>query len=166
MKKEKPTRNIRLTRGKLAIVDHEDYGYLNKFKWKCSTEGYAVTNFQINTNKRKTVGMQRLVLNPFTELVVDHINNDKLDNRKENLRVCLPHGNTMNRSKSGNGKSSQYKGVGFYKRTGEWQARIGFKGKLIHLGMFKTPEEASKIYVKAAKRYFGKYAWKKFRSAQ
>lgn len=158
-------KKIKLTQGKYALVDDDDYGYINKFKWKFSTEGYAVTSFQINTNKRKQVSMHRLVFNPFTELIVDHANGKKIDNRKQNLRVCLVQENTFNRVPL-NGKTSKYKGVGFYKRTGEWQARITFKGKLIHLGMFKTPELASKAYNIAAKKYFGEFAWKRFRSAQ
>ena len=158
-------KKIPLTKGKFAILDNEDYGHINIFNWKLSTEGYAVTTFQTNTNKRKSVGMHRLILNPFTEFVIDHINGDPLDNRKKNLRICLPKENTFNRKKS-KGKTSVYKGVGFYKRTGQWQARITFEGKLIHLGMFSTPESASMAYDRAAKKFFGKFAWKKNRSPQ
>lgn len=158
-------KKIILTKNKYAIVNDSDFGYLNKFKWKFSVEGYAVTNFATGYKKRKSVSMHRLVINPFTEFSVDHIDGNKLNNRIENLRICTHQQNTFNRKKLSN-KTSIYKGVGFYKRTGRWQARITFNRKLIHLGMFDDPKEAASAYNIAAKKYFGKFAWKKFRGPQ
>lgn len=157
-------KKIKLTQNKYALVDNEDYGFLNKFSWRYnSSEGYARTNFAVNIGKRKDVGMHRLVINPFTEYQIDHINGNKLDNRKQNLRVCTQKENIFNRKPLHN-KSSKYKGVGFYKRTKQWQARITINGKLIHLGMFSTEKEAALVYNKAAKKFFGKHAWLNFRN--
>lgn len=158
-------KKIKVGKDKYAIVDNEDFSFLNRVFWRVNKDGYARTTFQVKSGVRKDITMHRLILNPYTENQIDHINNDRLDNRRQNLRVCLLKENVFNRSK-GKGKSSQYKGVGRYKRTGQWQARICFEGKLMHLGMFEKEEDAAEAYNKAAKKYFGKYAWLNFRSAQ
>lgn len=87
---------------------------------------------------------------------IDHINGDKSDNRIANLRLATRSQNMQNTGmRSSN--TSGYKGVHFYKRTGQWIASIRHNGKPIHLGYFSTPEDASFAYEHKASELFGKF---------
>jgi hypothetical protein len=92
--------------------------------------------------------MHKVILEAPTGKVVDHINGDKLDNRRVNLRVVTQSQNSMNRRPYENTKSG-YKGVTF--SHGRWQARIGSNGIRKTLGYFKTAREAAEAYAIAAK---------------
>lgn len=82
---------IKLTQGHHALVDKEEYKRLEKYNW-CYDHGYARTTIQ-----GKRVYMHRLILNPEGKEQVDHINQNKLDNRKENLRICTYVQNSWNK---------------------------------------------------------------------
>jgi len=146
-------KEIPLTKGKVAIVDDDDFEYLSKFRWYVDARGYAV-------HKRKEiVYMHRLISKTPKGLETDHINGNKLDNRKENLRHCTKSENMRNRGKQTNNKSG-YKGVSWHLRAKKWLAHIVINRKSIHLGLFDDPEEASKTYRKAEKEMFGEFARK------
>lgn len=85
MKGHKLTRKVK--------VDNEDYQYLNQFKWLYSN-GYSRTMID-----GKNVSMHRLIMKPKGKEIIDHINHDELDNRKENLRICDRFVNMQNRRK-------------------------------------------------------------------
>lgn len=108
--------------------------------------------------KHVTLRMHRIITNAPQDKQVDHINGNPLDNRKCNLRVCTQKENSRNREKRKEKTSSIYKGVCFHKRKHKWQASITLDGKLIHLGYFKTQNEAALIYNEAAKKYHGEFA--------
>lgn len=91
------------------------------------------------------------------EMQVDHINGDRLDNRKDNLRICTEKQNRQNRKKI-SGKTSKYKGVHWNKLNKNWRARIIINDKSIDLGSFKKEIQAAKVYNKAALTYFKEYA--------
>jgi hypothetical protein len=88
---------------------------------------------------------------------VDHINGNSLDNRIVNLREATNAENMMNCGAKKN-NTSGFKGVSWHKVTGRWQAIIRADGKLKHLGIFATPEEAFVAYSDAAKRYHGQFS--------
>ena len=105
----------------------------------------------------KKVYLHRLIMGFPKNKIVDHINGNKLDNRKSNLRICTQRQNAWNSIKKELGVSSKYKGVHFYKRTGKWQSSIQ-AGKRLHLGFFDTEKEAAKAYDFMAKKLRGEYA--------
>ena len=132
------------TKGEIFYFDLEDYEKIKPYSWYAS-RGY------IRTLSGKThISMHRLVLN--TSKIVDHINHNKSDNRKSNLRECTPAQNSMNR----NG----VKGISFHRPSHKWCARIGINCKTIILGSFKTQQEAIEARKKAEKQYFGKFAYR------
>jgi hypothetical protein len=81
--------------GKYAIVDDEDYDNLSKFNWHYS-DGYAARNTWRSDGKFKSFRMHRVIAHPPDNMLVDHINGNRLDNRKKNLRVCNYSENAQN----------------------------------------------------------------------
>jgi hypothetical protein len=101
--------------------------------------------------------MHRLIMRLHIDdgLQVDHIDGNRLNNIKNNLRVCLNHENAKNRLKNKN-NTCGYKGIHFFK--GKYVAQIHANKKRIYLGRFETAEKAHEAYYVAAKQYYGNYA--------
>ena len=153
-------KQIKLTREKYALVDDEDYEWLNQWKWYANKGGntyYAVRNMRCKNGKRTIVTMHREILKPKKELVCDHINGNGLDNRRENLRICTQAENLYNRQPQKNTLSG-FKGVHWHNRDKLWQARITCNHKRINLGFFKRQVDAARAYNKAALLYHGTFA--------
>lgn len=140
-----------------TIVDPDIYQtemHMKKWTPTRGAEGglYARRNFG-----RKTMRLHRLITGAADGLHVDHKNGNALDNRRSNLRVCLPRLNAGN-SKSSRGASA-YKGVSPNASTiNPWRAQICVQRKSIHLGSFATGEEAALAYNAAALKHFGEFA--------
>lgn len=154
------TKEIVLTNGKVALVDDEDFDKLNAVKWYYRKEGYAVGNLPSpEKGMYPKVLMHRYIMDAQKGQQIDHINGDKLDNRKENLRVANA---STNKANCGLRKSntSGYKGVSKAtgKRNKQWTAEIKVNYKRKNLGYFYTPEEAAEAYNKAAIEAFGEFA--------
>ncbi|WP_280755930.1 HNH endonuclease [Paenibacillus sp. LBL] len=141
------------------LFDVDDFSLISQHTW-CVSEvkgnRYIQTRI-VRNGKETTIRIHRLILGPDNQLVVDHINHDCLDNRKENLRLCSHSKNIRNRTKRIAG-TSKYKGVYFYKNLNKWKAQIEIKGKKKHLGYFENEQDAAVAYNKAAAFYFGEYA--------
>ena len=147
---------IELTQGKYAIVDDDDYDEINQFNW-CFSHGYAMRAVTI-LGKRTTQQMHRIITNCPADMDVDHINHDKLDNRKSNLRVCSTSENGRNQKVRTYAKSSVYKGVSFNKHAGKWRANIRLDNKLKSLGYFTNEIDAAIAYNNAAIELHGEFA--------
>lgn len=157
------TRLIRLTQGKFAIVDGEDYEKVNNyqwFAWEDKNTWYAGRNYRVS-GKRKTQPMHAFILSTTSQ--IDHVNCNGLHNYRSNLRECTSHENSMNRMPRIN-CSSKYKGVGKYRDTGKFTAKIGYNYKTIHLGYFTNEIEAAKAYDAKAKELFGEFANTNFKN--
>lgn len=157
------SKKIPLSQGKFAIVDDEDYEYLNQWKWSIVSDSinqYAIRRLSTSIDKkRRTIRMHRLVLDVIDKkLVVDHINGNTLDNRKSNLRVCTQLENNKNVNKIKSNNKTGYKGVLWHKRDRIYEAFIGLNGKRIYLGRFHDIIEAVKAYNEAALKYHGEFA--------
>lgn len=100
--------------------------------------------------------MHRFITNAPKELEVDHINGNRLDNRKENLRICTKSQNLRNQHKTCG--SSKYKGVSWRVRANKWESRIYVDGKKLFLGLYSDEEDAAKAYDKAAIQHYKEFA--------
>ena len=145
-----------------AKVDPADYKRLKGYEWitrKASNCFHAQRYVAKGKRKRGTiVYMHQEILKVPKGMVVDHINNDGMDNRSANLRAATRAQNLHNRKKFSSPCSSKYKGVSWKKQTHKWSARIGFENKEIHIGYFKNEIDAAKAYDEAAKKYHGQFA--------
>lgn len=92
----------------------------------------------------------------FPSRLIDHLDGDPSNNRLNNIRECTNSENLKNQSVSKR-NTSGFKGVTFHKLSGKWQAGARLNGKRIHLGLYNTPEEASKVYNDFAKEHHGKF---------
>lgn len=148
-------------KGKFALVDDEDYEKVIKFKWYLS-HGYVVyQHYLCKDGKRIYSWLHRLVMDAPKGMDVDHINRNKLDNRKQNLRICTHPQNLFNSKDKGG--SSQFKGVAWNKYHKKWQAYIGKDYKKYRLGYFNVEEDAAKAYDLKAKELFGEFAYLNFK---
>ncbi len=141
-------REILINKNKKVLVDDDDYEYLTQWKWCLSSGGYAQRLFG-KYPKYYLVKMHRFIMDAPKELQVDHINGDRLDNRKNNLRLCSCAENSRNRIRQRDNKSG-YKGVCYHKKSGKWVAQIHVDGKNFNLGYFITSEDAARAYDIAA----------------
>lgn len=139
------------SKGDEIIVDTEMVPVLSQYTWCLNASGYAVSK-----TKGKYVRINRLILDCEPLLVVDHINGNKLDNRKENLRKCKPINNSQNK---GIGLNNQTGVPGVSRKpNGKYRARIMVNRTEIALGTFCTFEDAVQARQEAQERYFGKFA--------
>lgn len=156
---------IELTRGQVALVDDEDFDYLNQWKWNAHRRGEKYTYYAVRTcyqNGKKTLRMHNVLaskyINDYEEL--DHIDRNGLNNCKNNLRICTRGENihnTRNRGKYAKGVDktiTKYKSKNGVIEYIKYRARINVKGKSISLGYFKTEDEAYNAYLEASKKYY------------
>jgi hypothetical protein len=156
-------KEIHLTRGKVALVDDEDYERVVCHKWYARPSHdkktwYAIHDVKIAKYRWVSMGMHRLILNAPNGLDVDHRNHDGLDNQKNNLRLCSEAQNNYNTRRSIANRSG-FKGVHWHSQCNKWRARIVVKHKGISLGCFFCIKKAVKAYDEAAKHYFGEFAY-------
>lgn len=141
------SKNIRIT------IDEEYYDQLISFTWHINSDGYAVTQRQ-----KQKIKMHRLIMDVNDPSIqIDHINGNKLDNRKANLRLCTNQQNCRNVTKRTNNKSG-YKGVVWHKASNKWLAKITVNKIVKYLGIFENKDMAAKAYNNAAIKYFGEFA--------
>lgn len=139
-------------KGVEVLIDDEDYELFSKYKWFINKQGYLHTYIYIN-KKRKWILYHRLTLGlTDPKIITDHINRNRLDNRRCNLRVCGKKENARNTSSRKN-CTSKYLGV-YLIKSGKWYARCYNK----HLGSFITEEEAALAYNKEAMIRYGEFA--------
>ena len=134
-----------------ALIDLEDIDRIKQHRWYF--DGRYVRGHVSKSNRQK---LHRFIMNISSEMVIDHINHNPLDNRKCNLRVCTQQQNCINKVKQSN-NTSGHSGVGWYKKYNKWRARIQVNGKQILLGYFEDKNEAIAARKQAEIDYFGEY---------
>lgn len=166
--KTKYMKEIILTKGYVALVDDEDYPFINRFSW-CAAEVkgkkvYALrapsrTNRKYKDVPKSTICYMHRMLLPDAR-VVDHIDGNGLNNQRANLRSATYSQNSYNRK-----SVSGFKGVAFCSNKNRpWRATIMHNGKKIHLGYFDNPKEAARVYDNSAKLLHGEFACLNFPS--
>ena len=139
-----------------TLFDKEDYDKLKDFKW-CMSRGYAYTTIP---EGNRVTPMTHMILDVSKGRQVDHINGNKLDNRKKNIRLCTIEQNCFNTGLRYN-STSGFRGVSFESKRGspkKWGAYIGIRGKKINLGYFLTKQEAIDVRVAAEPEYYGEFS--------
>lgn len=140
-------KKIKLTHNQFALVDNEDYDFLSQFNWHINKLGYAASQ-----KDNKKYYMHRLVNKTPIGMDTDHINRDRLDNRKVNLRTATRTENAINRGKNKN-NTSGFKGVSWNKGNNKWLAHIKVNYKLINLGTFRDIKDAVLVRQNAERIY-------------
>lgn len=138
-------------KGEEFFFDKEDLDKVRNYSWYVGGKGYIRTSLNPSTTP-----LHRFILGITSNdaINIDHVNRNKLDNRKCNLRMATYSENNYNRVKKG---SSKYKGV--YKQGDKWRCVITKDGKKTHIGYYTSEEEAAMAYNKKAVELFGEFAY-------
>jgi len=144
-------KEIKVGNSRCCFVDDEDFYNLCLFDWSCLASGYAMA--MINN---KLVYMHREIMKPKPGYVVDHIDSNKLNNQRSNLRVCSYSENCRNRGKQIN-NTSGFKGISWDKFNNKWRVTIEVMQKSINLGRFVNIEDAINAYRDGSIYYHGEF---------
>lgn len=150
---------IPLSRGLVALVDDADAEWLSQWKWSASTHPsgriYAFRKVRLASGKRQTLYLHKLLCEHGADEIVDHRNNDSLDNRRFNLRACTRFQNMANAKAKANTRCG-LKGV--TKQGNRFRAQITIDGQYVHIGWFTSAEAAHQAYCAAALQRRGEFA--------
>ncbi len=149
-------KELQIKTGQIVFIDDEDYGNVSSHNW--SMWGRYVSGW-VNG---KTTSIHRLVVGANKGEVVDHINHNTLDNRKENLRVCSQSENMRNKRKASNSKHGM-NGICRIKygrmNRHRYRVRITVAGDRKEIGLFDNLEDAQKARIEAEEKYYGEYRY-------
>jgi hypothetical protein len=137
-----------------SVVDDDVFEWAQNYKWSISQYGYVSRRSSLNDR----IFLHRMICNTPEGWHTDHINGEKLDNLRSNLRVASTKENIRNSHRRSDNKSG-YKGVHYRKDRGTYSAEICKDGIKTRLGCYKTAKQAALAYNTAAKELFGQYAW-------
>lgn len=150
---------IPLTKGKVALIDFEDYERVSKLKWHAgkSHNTWYASHTAGKWPHQKRILLHRFILNCPAGVGVDHANLDGLDCRRDNIRLATDSQNMANRRKK-DGCSSQFKGVFWVKKKSRWRSQIQVDNRGHKLGYFTSEIDAAIAYNAAAVEAFGEFA--------
>jgi hypothetical protein len=133
------------------LVDDDDYEWIKERNWTTAPNGYVMST------TKKAVPLHRLILKTKKGYITDHIDGNRTNNQKSNLRSCTYTQNARN-AKIQEGRTSKYKGVCWVTRDSKWMAYIKINKRLKFLGYFKDEKNAAKAYNDKATKEFGEFA--------
>jgi hypothetical protein len=148
---------IELSGGGIAKVDDEDFDLVSQYFWHLDLNGGYAVSYLDPADPSRRLRMHRLIMDPQAHDVVDHIDGDRLNNQRVNLRVCSQAENTRNRLKAGG--TSRFKGVSLTagRKKKPWRAQIRSGDRVRCLGYFADEAEAARAYDAAAVKTFGAF---------
>lgn len=154
-----------------AVVDACDEG-ASRDSWRLNRGGYVVRSARLG-DARKTQLLHRVIMRAPGGRIVDHVNGDRLDCRRSNLRFATQRENSRNAHSTRNQKRGQFKGIYWDKSCQKWRAEIAGgqvrddgTSKHVFLGHFSEASHAARAYDDAARRYFGEFAATNFPKAE
>jgi hypothetical protein len=140
--------------GGIVLIDKDDYELVSKYQWHL-LKGYVFTRPRVN-GRSTVIRMHRLINNTPMGFVTDHINHNKLDNRKRNLRTVKTRENQFNRSIN---KNSPFSARGVTKTPDKtFRVRLVKDRKKYNFGCYKTLDEALKVQANALKKLYRGWA--------
>lgn len=145
-----------------ALIDDEDVERVSQYKWYLDNFGYVRRNrkYKNRIADNLPIKLSVFIFGKKDNMFIDHINGDKLDNRKSNLRYCTMIENNFNREKRKD-NTSGYKGIHLWKgRNGKtkWMVRVAENNTRHYYGLFNDLNKAIKVYNDACKLHHGEFA--------
>lgn len=155
---------------RITIIDTEELERIKALgmrwyeRWDKNTQAYYArsTRWEMIDGKSKLVsyGLHTLIIDTEKGYYVDHKNHDRLDNRKENLRISTMSENAKNRKSKNSNNTSGYRNVLLDKQTGLWMVKLQIDKKSKTLGKFVDVHEAGKFAEEMRQKYYGEFAGK------
>lgn len=144
---------IKLTQGHYALVDNEDFEWLNSYKWHYGASGYAIRKQWLKEDKRYiTIWMHRLINDTPQGYETDHVDRNKLNNQRDNLRSATRSQNAFNVGLRPNNTSGHI-GVSWNKQKHKWDSYIWKDSKKVNLGRYPTLGGAVKARIAGEQEY-------------
>lgn len=134
-----------------VVIDDEDFALVSKFNWHKHSSSDSTTYYA-----SANVKMHRLIMDAKPGDIIDHINGDPLDNRKQNLRKCTNSQNQQNTHSRGG--TSRHKGVSFNKKSGMWLGVFNYEGKRYYCGLFQSEDDCACAVDQKRKEVCGEFA--------
>lgn len=155
-------KEIPLTQGYVALVDDDDYKWLSQYNWsvKHASDGlvkYAQKSHRKEDGRRTIIKMHRLIMDAKPGDIIDHADQNGLNNQRSNLRFATASQNSMNGPKRSR-NTSGYIGVSWDKAREKWEAHIKIDKRKKMLGRFDSAEDAAIVRDQAARIHYGEYA--------
>lgn len=153
---------IMLGHGRFVLLDRVDYEKYSKWIWHFNRRGYAARlQYVRGQGFDDIIYLHRAIMGDEPGVEYDHENRNKLDCRRDNLRIATQHQNSGNVAKRNQKRpaTSQFKGVSFDNGKQRWLAQGRAKGKMVFLGRFKEEVKAAAIYNAWASKHFGEFAY-------
>lgn len=150
-------KEIKLTQNQIALIDDDDLEKVSNHNWyshKRTNKFYAES-----TINKKHIHLHRFILGVNdSNIIIDHIDGNSLNNQKSNLRLCSFAENQMNKKPYKNAPISNIKGISFISATKKWRAQIQSSKKKIYIGVFDDYKNAALAYNNKAIELHGNFA--------
>lgn len=137
-------------------VSPSDFDLLSRYSWHVTKAGWKF--YARTTLNGRNILMHRMLMIPGPAQVVDHVDDDGLNNMRENLRLCSNAENTARQRRTENSGSSRFRGVSWNRRDHNWRVSIRVRGSSHFLGHYDEEQDAARAYDAKAVEMFGEFA--------